>query len=160
MDARAYLGLQSPRARHPATTSDLPHVRARAVDVAVMAWSLQHHPELQGLTGGGILMVHRCGGTAYGRPTRFCDGRTGQVGRAGVGVPDIRGANPVTGPLVLRAPSRHRPEYRSYQMRDTAYVDYAPWGTNEVPDWAPMLPEINQREGPVAPPDGGSAGGP
>ena len=117
-DPDQYLGLRLPRALRPrATTRDAETLTA-AVDRAVEAWWLLRHDLVGDITGGATSFVHRCGGTAYGRPTQYCDRDPDPA--------DIEGATSHTGPLVFKGPTVYAPDKRLYRMQITRVVDHEP----------------------------------
>jgi hypothetical protein len=116
MNTKQYLGLQGARALQP-STHIRPEILQAAVDRAVLAWWLVDTGAARGVSNGATSFVHRCGGTAYGMATDFCDGNDA--------VGDIAGAEPTTGPLVLKGPGKFLATVGHYSLVDRAIVDYA-----------------------------------
>ena len=58
------------------------------------------------------------GGAAYGESTRYCDGADE--------IPDLPGADPVTGPALFRGPGDFLPGRGYYSGVEYARVDYVP----------------------------------
>lgn len=122
-----YPGLGQPRARAP-LRSKVPTERLhRALDTAIVAWWLVENGHVPDVTHGAVSFVHRCGGKAYGAPTTRCDRRPD--------VPDVAGADPFTGPLVLKGPGAFDPSRRHYGLTETARVDYAPGAPKAPGPW-------------------------
>lgn len=121
-----YRGLRQPRALYPKQyfrNEDL----AAMVDRAVQAWWLHEHGHLEGIAMGATSFVHRCGGEAYGRSTRYCDGNPD--------TPDIPGSSTRHGPIAFKGPSRFDPARGFYRLGTFATVDYIP-GEPTAPDHA------------------------
>jgi hypothetical protein len=113
VNPRQYLGIQSVRALRP-THRIRPEILEAAVDRAVLAWWLVETGTARGVSNGATSFVHRCGGTAYGLTTDYCDGR----GK------DMAGAQGTTGPLVLKGPGEFLPSRGHYALVERAKVDY------------------------------------
>jgi hypothetical protein len=123
-NAAQYNGMETWRALDP-TRHYPPDVLQAAVDLAVVAWWIHDAELLEDFTGGATNYVHRCGGAAYGLSTHHCDAHMGRPER------DVRGAEPSTGPLLLKAPGRwlaHRGFYALYESRR---VEYDPWWVHD-----------------------------
>lgn len=115
---RQYAGLRTARALAPRTTvRDTARLR-RAADIATAAWWLQVSGQVPDVTNGATSFVHRCGGSAYGASTIYCD-RRGPT-------PDRAGADPTRGPLVLQGPTVFLRSRGRYQIEDRRLIDYTP----------------------------------
>lgn len=112
-DPTQYIGLTNPQALDPVPAASRAQLEA-AVDTAVEAWWITRHGRVGDLTNGATGFLHRCGGTAYGSPTTWCDG----VGN------DKEGARPSEGPAVFRAPGKFNADKGWYELDVTTVVDY------------------------------------
>lgn len=110
-----YLGLGTRRALRPTQSASLDQL-GPAADLAVTAFWLLRAGVAPDVAQGGTSFVHRCGGAAYGKTTGYCDGRPDPS--------DMRGGDPVSGPVVFRRPSRLIPSRGYYAMRESAVVHY------------------------------------
>lgn len=115
-----YLGMGGWRALDPRRVYR-PELLADAADVAVLAWWLLHTGHVADPTGGATSYVHRCGATAYGLPTHYCDGHMGRPER------DVPGGNPHTGPILFKAPGAWVAHRGHYKLREARRFDYRPW---------------------------------
>lgn len=129
-NADQYLGMSTWRALDPLQHYS-PSLIEAAVELAVRAWYLQERDLVPDLTYGATNYVHRCGGTAYGRPTWRCDAHLGRPQR------DIPGAEPHTGPILFKGPTRWLPRRGHYRYEPIDRIDYAPWP--EQPLTAPLI---------------------
>lgn len=116
-DPDQYLGLRNTRALAPTTSRASEATRHHALDVAVLAWWVVQTEAMGDVTDGAVSFVHRCGGAAYGKSTYHCDRRAD--------VPDTPGAQPHTGPLLLRGPGEFDPRRGNYRLTETTRIDYA-----------------------------------
>lgn len=131
-NAQQYLGMDTWRALTP-TLRYRAELLEQAVDVAVLAWWLQDRGLVEDFTGGATNYVHRCGGTGYGKVTYHCDGRRGGP------YPELRDANPATGPLVFFGPSGWSERKGRYGLYTARLVDYAPWWDDQDSErWASL----------------------
>jgi len=119
-NAQQYLGMDTWRALDP-QRNYAPELLEAAVALSVEAWYLQERRLVSDLTDGATSYVHRCGGAAYGRPTWRCDGHLGRPDR------DIPGAEPHTGPILFKAPTRWLSRRGHYRYEAAGLIDYAPW---------------------------------
>lgn len=102
-----FVGMGRPAALRPAQGLSPQGLQALA-DRAMLAWVLVQRG-LPDQTGGATEFLHRCGGKAYGQPTTACDEPSEWA----------QGADPLRGPLVLRAPTG-----RGATRRTTATLDW------------------------------------
>ena len=119
-NAQQYLGMATWRALDPHLHYAAP-VLESAADLAVAAWYLQERGLVSDPTDGATSYVHRCGGAAYGWPTWACDAHLGRPRG------DIRGAEPHTGPILVKAPTRWLSRRGHYSYEPARFVDYIPW---------------------------------
>ena len=119
-NAQQYLGMATWRALDPLSSYD-PAMLEVAVDLAVAAWYLQERGLTSDPTDGATSYVHRCGGAAYAMPTWACDGHLGRPRS------DVPGANPHTGPIMFKAPTRWLKHRGHYTYEPVRFVDYVPW---------------------------------
>lgn len=111
-----YYALRDRRALDPRAAVRSEQVLLDAIDVAVTAWWVSATNASPEVANGATSFVHRCGGTAYGQLTPYCDGRRG--------VPDLPGAEGATGPLVLKGPGGYDRRSGSYTLEVRRVVDY------------------------------------
>lgn len=104
-----YLGLDSGRALRPRDTTAQEATLLAGVDRAVAAWFVFEEALLGEITAGATSFVHLCGGQAYGRSTRDCEGP---------------GADPSRGPIVFRGPSAWLPDKGRYALEVLGAVDF------------------------------------
>jgi len=117
-NAEQYLGLDKPRSLRPPRIDHQEVRLMQALDVAVMAWWLHTTHLVEDLTLGATSYVHRCGATAYGMPTRYCD-RQGPT-------PDVPGAKATTGPIAFKGPGSFLRQKGFYTLRIRRMIDYEP----------------------------------
>ncbi|MEL6344391.1 MAG: hypothetical protein AAFV53_14835 [Myxococcota bacterium] len=126
-NAQQYLGMATWRAYNP-RRHYTDEMLSSATDLAVMAWYLQERRLIADPTGGSTSYVHRCGGAAYGRSTPHCDGHLGRPWG------DIPGADPHTGPILFKAPTRWLRHRGHYRYEPTKFIDYEPWPSPALTD--------------------------
>lgn len=130
-NAVEYLGMRTWRAENPAARYR-DALLEQAVDLAVVAWTLQDEGLVPDFTYGATSYVHRCGGAAYGKATWYCDGTRQR------GIRDYRGAEAHTGPILFRKPTPIQGR-RRYSFEPAVSIHY---DRGEAPAlisaWRPM----------------------
>ena len=142
-NAKEYLGMRTWRAENPAARYR-DALLEQAVDVAVVAWTLQQERLVPDFTYGATSYVHRCGGAAYGKATWYCDGTRKR------GIRDYRGAEAHTGPILFRKPTpiegRHRysfePAVSIHYERGVSPSLFTVWRPAESKDALAELDEL------------------
>jgi hypothetical protein len=112
-----YYALRDRRALDPGAMERDKAALLHAIDVAVAAWWLHATHAVSGVSDGATSFIHRCGGTAYGENTPYCDGSPS--------TPDIPGAEGSTGPLVLKGPASYHRSLGRYTLEIKRRIDYA-----------------------------------
>lgn len=118
-NAQQYLGMATWRALDPQLGYGH-DMLGDAVDLTVVAWYLQERRLVDDPTEGATSYVHRCGGAAYAMPTWACDAHLGRPWS------DVPGANPHTGPIMFKAPTRWLHRRGHYTYEPVRFVDYVP----------------------------------